>query len=90
MCGVRDLKTLREYPVKWAEKAKFIFAQKFDPTDAFHVLEQRFQIRHVMDFHLPEQRSIAVQSEMRQRRDQKVLAKDEFLHRPAPGWQHSQ
>ena len=76
-----EFKALRKHTVKWSEKTKFILPKPldFDPADLLHAVEQCSQVAEIMHVHLPHQRRIAVEGEMRQVRHQKILAEDEFF-----------
>src|SRR5438132_11839462 len=64
------------------EESKLILVQPLHPADSFHVFKQCLPIRQVMYVHLSEERRVAIQGEMRERRHQKTLTKNELLDRP--------
>ncbi len=78
--GLRNCEAFREHSVERAEKSKFILVHPFDPADVIHVIKQRLYAVRIIHFHLPQQRGVAVQREMRQRRYEEVLSEDEFFN----------
>src|SRR6266542_5596571 len=62
-----------------AEKAKLFLADEFCPAESLHVLQNLPQSGRVLDFHLPKQGGVTVEREMRQLRNEEMLAQQEFL-----------
>src|SRR5689334_1969742 len=77
--GSRKFKALVEHAMEGAEKAELLLAMKFNPADSFHVFEDLSQPRSVVDLDLPKQRGIAVERQVWQSGDQKMLIKQEIL-----------
>lgn len=55
--------------------------QNLHPADALHLLQDGFQTLGIVDFNLAQQRGVAVEGEMRQRADEKILAENKIFNR---------